>query len=194
MNPRLTAVLIWSAAFSAYALDTPVASSTTSRAVSEPATAPVAVSTETKSVIASTAPARTAEAEPGAMAESVAPLQRVVTFHENEIVSVKQMMDRWNGKIQDLLQRRQSLDEEVQSRLKQADELLQKNTKADTREAARLKKDAGRISKDMAAIDREIKGQMKDLVSEVRDVSSETQQALRDAYQQVIADIQKSQP
>ncbi len=215
MRTLVAAVLIFGVTV-AYALDTPAASSgtrTAPEATVAPVASPVAVSSETKSAVPAPAPVavstqtksetpapvskieepKKAEIEPVVLAGCVAPLQSMVTFHEKEIVSLKQMIDRWDAKVKESIKRRQGLEKEVKSRLQEADALLQQNTRTAKREANRLKKEAGRINKDIASINKEIKSQSRELAAEVRDVTKETQQALEDAYHQAVVDIQKSQ-
>jgi flagellar motility protein MotE (MotC chaperone) len=129
---------------------------------------------------------------PAKLAACVTPLQDLVTFHETEISSLKQRIARWDAKVQATVKRRQGLEEDVQAKRQKIDELLKQDTKAGRKEADRLKKDLARVNKDIAAIVKELKGQSKDLAEEVGDVSKETQQALKDAYQQAIQEIQKS--
>jgi len=181
MKTVLTTALIFSAALTVYASDAVSSSSTVKNAPEE-----TAVPTVTPAVVPTAV-----EEKPAALAGSVAPLRDLVTFHEKEAESLKKMIDRWETKVEAASKRRQSLAQDVQTLLQKADEAQKQDTKAARREADRLRKQAARINKDIVAADKELKNLSKDLAGEVRDVSNETQQALRDAYQQAVEEIQK---
>jgi hypothetical protein len=182
MRPILGALLIFGSILPSYALETLPANSAVKAVPSMPA--PAVVSAEAM-------PA--ASAAPPPLAGCVAPLRELVTFHENEIAFLNQLIDRWESKVEAANKRREGLKQDVQTTLKKADDLLKQNTKVARHEAARLKKQAARIEKDIASIDRELKDQSKELAGEVREVSKETQEAFKDVTQQTILDIQKAQ-
>ena len=207
MRPIMTAALVFGAALAAHALDAipdspavkevPAVATTTAAPAAVAVAAPaVSLSSAAAVAVSSTpvpAPALQAPPAPVKLASCVAPIQDLVTFHEKEIVSLKQRIDRWDAKVKVTTKRRQDLAQDVQAKLKKADDLLKQDTKASRNEANRLKKEAVRINKDIATADRDLRDQRKDLADEIRDVSKETQQALRDAYGQAVEEIQKSQ-
>lgn len=215
MRPLIMAVFVLGVALAAHASETPpdgstvkeapavVATTTTPSAVlsaknasqgSLAVSSPTVAAAQAKPVVeVSSSSAPVSASAPVKLASCVAPMQSLVTFHEKEIASIKRMIDRWQEKVEAATERREGLEQEVQSTLKQADEQFQLDTKPGKREADRLRKQAARIAKDIASIEKELKSQSKELAEEVRDVSKDAQQALKDAYQQTIEAIRKSQ-
>ena len=122
----------------------------------------------------------------------VAPLQDLITYHNNEIASLKRLISRWDKKVSATAHRQQELEEDVKSKSQRAQELSNETSKSAKRESARLGKEISRINKDIAAIQRELTGLTKELSKELKDVSRESQQALLDAYEE--ARLKISQP
>jgi len=184
MKPLFAALIVSSMALTVYAVD-----KTSDSASSSSADNPTLSETKKLEVVAPAAATTSSPQDTG----FVAHLQDLVTFHEKEIVSLKQMMDRWNSKVGSTVKRRDDLQQEVQDKSKNVEALQAQNTKISKKEADRIKKDIARVNKDIVSINKELKSLSKELSGEVRDVSRESQQALRDSYQQVSTDIQKSQ-
>jgi hypothetical protein len=120
----------------------------------------------------------------------VGTLQDLVLFHEKEIVTVKEMMARWNEKIGVTIKKRQAVEQETKENLRKMEELKKQNTKESLKEADRQKKETSKSTKNLQAVDKEIKNQCRELMMEVRSMSRDTQQALKESCLRVIVNIQ----
>jgi hypothetical protein len=163
----------------------------TSPEEAEPTTPAIEVASATpKALTAET----TYKEAPAAQPEGyVAALQSLVTFHEGEIASLKNLIDRWNGKARATLQHQADVKQAVQANLRKIDALQKQNTKNARKDAASLKRDNAQSAKDLRAIGDELKAQRRELVTELQNASQASQQSSRDAYQRVIAELRKPQ-
>lgn len=120
-----------------------------------------------------------------------APLKTVVTFHENETQSLKELMRLWDEKAGPALKRRRELEQDVQSKTEKVAELQSQKTKAGKKEASGVKREISRLKKDIQAIDKSLKSHRKELGNEIRELSRSSQESLKDSWQQAINEIQK---
>ncbi len=149
----------------------------------EPSVAQTTVTVETpKEVVPPPVPEPPKEIKPIGF---VAPLTDLTRFYEDELISAKKLIERWNERLRAYVEREQSLEAEKDKFSKELAEKSGQNAKGNKKEVSELKKQVKRLEKDLKAVRKDLERIKKELMAELKEMGAYAAKTITEKFDQV---------
>lgn len=132
--------------------------------------------------------------EPEAMIETeieyTVPLKEIIAYHEKEITSAKQLIERWNYRFRDIVKKQIHLKSDIDSLVKEICEKKTRGHKENKKEISKMEKQLDRLKKEERWVKKEIESMSKDMAKEISQLGKESRSVVQEKFQQILKMIE----